>query len=250
MTDQNTFMETIRNVADIVRTSEEPMPEEEILAYFEDMELTDEQKQMVMEYLMNPESETEGENDENAENGWEEDAGGEQRFTQSKVFKMYLEELSLLPEYTREETDDLYSRLLHGEKNVIETISAIWLKKVLMIAEKYLMQGLHVEDLVQEGNIALFLKLQELCGTEADIDTEGLLEQAVEEGIMLYASEMNGERELENTILGKMSLVHEAKKILQEENGCEPTMAELSEYTKIPEEELSNLENIMSPVKD
>ena len=67
---------------------------------------------------------------------------------------------------------------------------------------------------------------------------------------MLYASEMNGERELENTILGKMSLVHEAKKILREEKGYEPTRTELSEYTKIPEEELSDLEDIMSPVKD
>mgnify|MGYP006990123087 CR=1 FL=1 len=31
------------------------------------------------------------------------------------------------------------------------------------------MQGLHVEDLVQEGNMALFLKLQELCGTDLRI---------------------------------------------------------------------------------
>lgn len=250
MTDQNTFMETVRNVADIVRTSAEPMPEEEILAYFEDMELTDKQKRMVMEYLMNPEPGAEGESGGNVENGIDEDASGEQHFSQSKVFKMYLEELSLLPEYTREETEDLYRRLLQGEKNVIETISTIWLKKVLTIAEKYLMQGLHVEDLVQEGNMALLLKLQELCGTKAAIDTENLLKQAVEEGIMLYASEMNGERELENTILGKMSLVHEAKKILREEKGYEPTRTELSEYTKIPEEELSDLEDIMSPVKD
>ncbi|MCI8507348.1 MAG: hypothetical protein HFJ06_02110 [Lachnospiraceae bacterium] len=249
MTDQNTFMETVRNVADIIRTAAEPMPEEEILSYFEEMELTDEQKRLVMGYLMNPESTEEDEGIENEENGSEEKADGEAHFTQSKVFKMYLEELSLLPEYTQEETEDLYRRLLQGEKNVIETISTVWLKKVLIIAEKYLMQGLHVEDLVQEGNMALFLKLQELCGTGADVDTEGLLEQAVEEGIMLYASEMNGERELENTILGKMSLVHEAKKILREEKGDEPTMAELSEYTKIPENELSDLEDILSPAK-
>ncbi len=250
MTDQNTFMETVRNVADIIRTAAEPMSEEEILLYFEDMELTDEQKRLVMEYLMNPESTKEDESREDEENSSGEDAGGEQHVTESKVFKMYLEELSLLPEYTQEETEDLYRRLLQGEKNVIETISTVWLKKVLVIAEKYLMQELHLEDLVQEGNIALLLKLQELCGTGEAVNVEGLLKQAVEEGIMLYASEMNGERELENTILGKMSLVHEAKKILREEKGCEPTMTELSEYTKIPVEELSDLEDIISPVKD
>lgn len=249
MTDQNTFMETVRNVADIVRTSAEPMPEEEILAYFEDMELTDEQKRLVIEYLMNPESGAEDESRENKKNDGGEEASGEHHFTQSKVYKMYLEEISLLPEYTQEETEDLYRRLLQGEENVIETISSVWLKKVLVIAEKYLMQGLHVEDLVQEGNMALFLKLKELCGTKTAVDVGNLLEQAVEEGIMLYASEMNGERELENTILGKMSLIHEAKKILREEKGHDPTMAELSGYTKIPEEELIDLEDILSPAK-
>ena len=45
------------------------------------------------------------------------------------------------------------------------------------------------------------------------------------------------------------SLVHEAKNILREEKGDEPTIAELSEYTKIPENELSDLEDILSPAK-
>ena len=57
MTDQNTFMETVRSVAEIIRTSGEPLSEEEILAYFEDMELDDNQKSLVLEYLKNPQSE-------------------------------------------------------------------------------------------------------------------------------------------------------------------------------------------------
>lgn len=249
MTDQNTFMETVRNVAEIVRTSQESLSEKEILSYFEDMELTDNQKQLVVEYLMNPEQETEDagiEDDKQPENENEEENGEEQNTAQSKVFQMYLEELSNLPDYTQEETDHLYKKLLQGEEGTIETISTIWLKRVLEIAEKYLMDGLHVEDLVQEGNMALFLKLQELCGTGERTDIENLLKQTVEESIVSYASEVNGEREIEHTILGKISLVHEAKKILQAENGHAPTREELSAYTRISEEELSNLDDIIS----
>ena len=58
MTDQNTFMELIKSVAEIIKTSEEPMSEEEILGYFSDMDLDDQQKKIIMEYLLNPPEET------------------------------------------------------------------------------------------------------------------------------------------------------------------------------------------------
>ena len=44
MLDQNTFMETLRSVAEIVQTASVPMSEKEILSYFNDMDLSEEQK--------------------------------------------------------------------------------------------------------------------------------------------------------------------------------------------------------------
>lgn len=41
MIDQQAFMETLQSVAEIMRTAETPMTEEEILGYFKDMELRD-----------------------------------------------------------------------------------------------------------------------------------------------------------------------------------------------------------------
>ena len=61
MLDQQTFMDTIASVAEIMRTAEVPMTEEEILGYFADMDLSDAQKAMVMDYLKNPQVETEEE---------------------------------------------------------------------------------------------------------------------------------------------------------------------------------------------
>ena len=57
MTDQNTFMETVNSVKEIMRIAETPMSEAEILAYFEDMDLDEKQKQLVLAYLLNPENE-------------------------------------------------------------------------------------------------------------------------------------------------------------------------------------------------
>ena len=54
MLDQNTFMETIKAVSEIMRTSQEPLSKEEILSYFKDMELNENQENMVLEFLLTP----------------------------------------------------------------------------------------------------------------------------------------------------------------------------------------------------
>ena len=53
-------------------------------------------------------------------------------------------------------------------------------------------------------------------------------------------SELAGEDDSEHAMVGKVTLVNEAKKYLTEENGKEPTIKELSEYTRLSEEELED----------
>ncbi len=238
MTDQNTFMETVNSVAEIIRTSEIPLSREEIISYFADMKLDDNQKEMVLEYLLNPQTESEVDLLEEENCG---ELQKEEDSTQSAVFKMYLEELSYLPVYSRAEEGKLYEALLDGDDSVIKKLSDCWLKKVLSIAKKYVEPKVNVEDLIQEGNMALFLTLKKLCGCKEKVDVKGILEESIESGMMSYASEINGERELENAILGKVSLVQQAKKLLTEENGQEPTIKELADYTKMQMEELNDL---------
>lgn len=257
MTDQNTFMETVNSVKEIMRIAETPMSETEILAYFEDMDLDEKQKQLVLAYLLNPENEEAGTPDVSEEREAETDsenpetlAEEEESGNSSKVFQMYLEELALLPKYSHAEKTEFYEKLLQGDAEMMETILAVWLEKILNIAQKYMEPKLNVEDLVQEGNMALVVKLQELLGSMAKMDIEEELSKAVEAGIVNYVSGIRDERELEDALVGKVSLVHAAKKLLTEENGHAPTMEELSEYTKMTVEELNDLEDLMKEGKN
>ncbi len=240
MIDQQAFMETLQSVAEIMRTAETPMTEEEILGYFKDMELSDAQKNMVMDYLNNVENQAEEETTDGGQTESESEMPVE-----SKVYQMYLEDLAGIPEYNEEERITFYKALLAGDEKAIEPISMFSLRNVLKIADKYIEPKLLVEDLVQEGNVALFLKLSELCGCGQSYDVEQELENAIEQAIVAYASKMSNEREQESTLVGKLSLVHEAKKLLAEENGTEPTIAELAAYTKMDEEELQELEDLI-----
>lgn len=246
MVDQNTFLETLNSVKEIIATSEEPLKEDEMLSYFKDMELDGSQKAMVIDYLTNPENykekkeeslSQETENDTNSKRESDE--------TEVNVYQMYLDELDQLVTYSAEEMEDFYKLLLQGDNSVIERISHGWLLRITNIAEQYMEPKLMLEDLVQEGNMALFLELSRLCGSMEKGDIEELLSQAVERGIMAYAGELRNAKEMEDAIVGKVNLVNAAKMILTEENHAEPTLKELVEYTKISEKELESLQDIM-----
>ena len=253
MVDQNTFTETIREVAEIIRTSAEPMSREEILGYFKDMELNTEQENMVLEFLLTPHDEPEEEETEDqkvdaaAEAEEAEDEKSEKKddpediLPDSPMFQMYLEELKDMPEYSGEEQIAMYRALLAGDESMVRKISDGWMKNVLTMAKKLALSSEGFEDVVQEGNMALFLKLSDLCGSKEKCDVETELEQAIEEAMKARIREMAGEDDSENAILGKVSLVNEAKNYLAKEKGSEPSMQEVGDYTKMSQEELTDI---------
>lgn len=173
MLDQNTFIETVQSVAEIIRTSAEPIGRDEIMSYFKDMELNKAQEDMYLNFsshrmsrrmrvqaimrmnhmrtnYMDESSEnaalnnviySEGDsmdaiaggknNKAKQDNEAEPDIDEDSLIPDSPMFRMYLEELEEIPDYTKAEQDDMYKKLLAGDESVIHTISNFWLKSVL-----------------------------------------------------------------------------------------------------------------------
>ena len=272
MVDQNTFTETIRAVQDIIRTSVEPMTREEILSYFKDMDLNRQQEDMVFEFLTVPHEEEpveepaedngeeNGDSDTNGETaGYGETTFGEDSeqetnqeediVSKSPMFQMYLDELKDIPEYSEEQMVEMYKKLLAGEESMVHTISNAWLSNVLKVAKKLALSPEGFEDVVQEGNMALFLRLSELCGSHKKADVEEELLSAIEEAMKNCIREQTGADEQENAVVGKVALVNEAVKYLKDQNGREPSAKEIADYVKIPEEELSDILNMIEKAK-
>jgi len=265
MLDQSVFTETIHEVAEIIRTSATPLSKEEILSYFKEMELNEQQENMVLEFLLTPHEEEEAEEEtEEVEDGeqeaadWQEtsdasvlaqnDPGKKEEknaepdvLPETKVFQMYLEEISSLPVYSGKKQEEMYQKLLAGDESVINPISDSWMIKVLETARKLAVTSEGFEDVIQEGNMALFLKLTELCGCEEKTDVEAELQGAVETAMKSSILAEEGEDEDEKAMVGKLALVNEAKKYLAEEKGREATVHELAAYTQLTEEELSDI---------
>ena len=258
MLDQNTFIETVQSVAEIIRTSAEPIGRDEIMSYFKDMELNKAQEDMVFEFLITPheqENESAGDSEGDSmdaiaggknnkakqDNEAEPDIDEDSLIPDSPMFRMYLEELEEIPDYTKAEQDDMYKKLLAGDESVIHTISNFWLKSVLAMAKKLAVTSEGFEDVVQEGNMGLFMCLTALCGCNDEIDVEKELLDAIEESMKECIREQTGEDESENTVVGKVSLVNRAVEKLKSDKGFEPSLSELSGYTGVDEEELEKL---------
>ena len=243
MLNQNMFMETLREVKEIVRTAAEPLTKEEMLGYFSEMDLNEEQKNMVINYLLAPEEETVSEPEEPVE---EDDAEPTfEEIQESKVFKMFMEEVEGLKAYKPEELSMMYIKLLQGDKAVITPISEAWMKRVVEIARKENANRFSLEDIIQEGNMGLFLKLTELCGSKAAVNVEEALAEAVKESMKAYISEIAGEDDNEQAVVGKVNLINEAIKFLQGPNGERPSMKAMADYTGLDEEELKEILDII-----
>ena len=187
MLDRNAFMETLRSVAEIRRTSTEPLSKEEILKYFEDMELTEEQTEMVYQYLLLPPevqtAEPEPEEEEEPQQIVEEPE------EENIYFKMYLEELEQIEEMSEEEMQAAYQKLLAGDTSVIEAISESWLRSIAEMAIPYAAQGANLQDAIQEGNMGLLLKLYDLAGAGEVAAVDAILEGAVSAAMIAYTEE-------------------------------------------------------------
>lgn len=185
MLDRNAFMETLRAVAEVTRTAQNGLSKEEILKYFEGMELTEEHKEMIYQYMLLPPevqtAEPEAEPEEEVKPVETEEG--------PDYFQMYLNEVKDIEELSEEEMDAAYSKLLAGDTSVIGAISESWLSTIAELAMPYAEQGISVQDVIQEGNMGLLLKLSELVGAGEISGIGAILEGAVTSAMMAYALE-------------------------------------------------------------
>ena len=244
MLDRVKFMETLRSVAEIARVSTTPLSKEEINGYFDQMELTDEQQEMVYQYLLNPQPEESEEEVTQEQDVANEEQTEEEQPQESMFLKMYMEEINEIPGLSLPEEREAYVKLIDGDASVTQRISDHWLVKVVDIAKTYEKHNVSIEDIIQEGNIGLLMGIQNLLGTKKMIDVEEYLKESIQKAMEDFIDEMNTEDDWESTVLAKTTLIHEAKKAMTDDLGRTPTVKELSNFTKISEEEIQDILNL------
>ena len=186
MLDRNAFMETLRAVAELTRTAQNGLSKEEILKYFEGMELSEEHVEMIYQYLQLPPEAQTGDPEKEEE---EEVIVEEESQEENVYFQMYLDDLEQIDEMSEAEMQEAYKKLLAGDAAVVGKICESWLGSIAQMAIPYAEQGANLEDVIQEGNMGLLLKLSELVGAGEVPGIDAILEGAVAGAMIAYTEE-------------------------------------------------------------
>lgn len=165
---------------------------------------------------------------------------GEER-RRSKFIDLYRSDLKKIPKMKKEEEGELLSRILSGDEAAREEYVERKLHYVLQAAEDFSLSGEYFEELIEEGNIALLLAVEDLMEGREEKNPVSFIEEVILDSMQAFIDET---LELEKSLgimVSKVNFVSDAANKLKEEKGRIPTLMELAAYTNLTEEELTEI---------
>lgn len=145
--------------------------------------------------------------------------------------EMYLEELGDLNLYTDGEKEAYYISAMAGHKESQQRVIEIMLPDVVDMAKLYTDQGVTIEDLIGEGNVALTMGVTMLGALESGKEVPGALAQIIMNAMEDYISEETDARKKDDKLVSKVNKVAEAAKELAEAFARKVTVEEIMQET-------------------
>ena len=250
---KNNLLEMIHSIQKKMQLSDIKFTKEEIVSFFKNIPLSEQQQDMVCQYLLQLQQESKSDLLEHtgmqadSVNDIQTESAVEMNLPDTAFFRLYLEDLQNITQYTKEEEDELYEHLIAGDEKSMYQLSEQWMLKVLQIAKKqiHITEPKDLADMIQEGNIAVFLALQQMLGCGKKINFEKELMMKAKIAMDEHSKKMMKDTDMDQSLLAKAALVYEAQKYLAEQMQRMPSTEELSQYTKITVSEMEDILTIL-----
>ncbi len=150
----------------------------------------------------------------------------------------YLEELEGIQEASQGEKEAVTISAMAGDKQAQARMMEIWLPEVAQIAKLYAGQGVPLEDLIGEGNVAVAMGVTMLGCLEHHREAEGMLGRMIMDAMERHISESLAESEANQRIADKVNQVADQARELAELLKRKVTIGELAQETALSEEEI------------
>ena len=281
MSDQGKFIEALDAVKNIAVSQNNSLTKEEIKKYLSDMNLSEEQFEQVYYYLslsginiegyrfipkaVDLRSENKNQKDEEETSVKPDEKSKEQDKKENALSKkraeynsrIYMDEIKKLDYYEDNDEKKLVSEFLNGDKEARNKFIENRLTQVINIANKYSdreavkKEIIGVDELIAEGNVGLLEAISvieenkknyvDAAGKPVFESIDGTIYMEVTNSIESLLDSMTSDKDWESAVLARTNLLNEAAKYMTEEMGRVPTKEELSEYTKIPVDEIRGI---------
>ncbi|MDO4303327.1 MAG: sigma-70 domain-containing protein [Bacillota bacterium] len=143
----------------------------------------------------------------------------------------YRKELALLETVTDGEREAVILSAMAGEAVAQDRLIRIYLPKVMEVARLYTGQGVLLEDLIGEGNVALAMGVTMLGALEHAGEAEGALVRMIMDAMEECISENLQEADKDKKVADKVNKVADKARELADELHRKVTIDELSEET-------------------
>lgn len=223
MTEQQEFAKRIEEMVDLAKDQENVIFEDQLFEIFPEIKDDKAKYEVIAEFLKEKKI------------GLNEKLPFEEYLTEDEknYFNLYLEDLNDIPKLSDGEWEAYVMAAMNGDEGAIEKVMNDFLKKVVEIARLYVGQGVLLEDLIGEGNMALVVSVPLLESLENPKEAEGFLTSRVMDAMQdLIARDLDA-HESEEKLLKKVERVAKAAKELADTLGRKVTIYELADESKM-----------------
>lgn len=139
----------------------------------------------------------------------------------------YLKELRALPKLTDGEKEAVTLSAMAGDADAQSRLAEAYLPEVAEIAKLYAGQGVILEDLIGEGNVAVAAGVTMLGALEHASEAQGMLGKMIMDAMEEYIAQNVEETEKDKKIADKVNKVADAARELSEELHRKVTVEEI-----------------------
>lgn len=148
---------------------------------------------------------------------------------ESDYFKQYLQEVNRLEKLSEGEKEAVTLSAMAGDKDARNKLIEIYLPYVAEVARLYAGQGVYLEDLIGEGNVALAMGVGMLGCLEKASEVQGMLGSMMMEAMEALIKENMDLQQSDQRLAGKVNRIAGMAKELAVELGRKVTPEELAE---------------------
>lgn len=219
------FAKILEQVKATAREQGNMIGQEQVTEAFAALELSGDQMQMVYDYLLQNKI------------GIGQHLLPEDYLTQKEqdYLQGYLEEIEGYQEMSEGEKEAVTISAMAGDADAQRRILEIYLKEVPKIATLYAGQGVFLEDLIGEGNVALTLGVSMLGSLEEASQAQGMLGKMIMDAMENYIQENADAKKVDRRVEEKVNSVARKAGEMREELRRKVTVQELMEETGLSE---------------
>ena len=230
------FLKKLSGLVALARENHDRITIEEVEQYFSDTDFTEEQMELVFDYLLAQKVVVKGYLKMSSQELKEETVALTEE--EETYLKEYQRDLKAFSEEAEGERDELFLKLLQGDGQAKSRLVEIYLTEVVQAAKEMYHKDIFLGDLIQEGNVGLILGIDMITDAKAAHDT--IIAQ-VKQSIQMFIEEHAELESRDKKMVEKVELLDESIQTLTEELGRKVTIDELAVYMGMTEEEIEDI---------